>query len=113
MSPKTCSAIKKHWNNKFYNMVAFCWFFLWDLYYNARIHERQVYVCTFIFCLVLSKPGGTKQNLITFMNHKSVFMMQLRELHQQCYNTYSEQSWTTGNTTFKRTATIYILLKIQ
>jgi len=27
VSPETCSAIKKHWNNKFYYMVA-SWFFL-------------------------------------------------------------------------------------
>jgi transposase len=31
MSPETCWAIKKHWNNKFYYTVASCWFFLWDL----------------------------------------------------------------------------------
>jgi len=23
-------------------MVASCWFFLWDLYYDAQIHEHQV-----------------------------------------------------------------------
>ena len=40
--PETCWAIKKHWNNKFYYTVAACWFFLWDLYYDARIHEHQV-----------------------------------------------------------------------
>ena len=39
--PETCWAIKKHWNNKFYYTVASCWFFLWDLYYDARIHEYQ------------------------------------------------------------------------
>ena len=30
VSPETCWAIKKHWNNKFYYTVASCWFFLWD-----------------------------------------------------------------------------------
>jgi hypothetical protein len=40
--PETCWATKKHWNNKFYYMFASCWFFLWVLYYNARIHEHQV-----------------------------------------------------------------------
>jgi hypothetical protein len=29
--PETCWAIKKHWNNKFYNTVASCWLFLWEL----------------------------------------------------------------------------------
>jgi len=28
VSPETCSAIKKHWKNKFYYTVASCWFFL-------------------------------------------------------------------------------------
>ena len=42
VSPKTCWAFKKHWNNKFYYTVASCWFFLWDLYYDARIHKHQV-----------------------------------------------------------------------
>jgi len=31
VSPETCWAIKKHWNNKFYYTVGSCWFFLWDL----------------------------------------------------------------------------------
>jgi hypothetical protein len=38
--PETCWAIKKHRNNKFYYTAAPCWFFLWDLYYDARIHEH-------------------------------------------------------------------------
>jgi len=42
VSPETCWAIKKHWNNKFYYTVASCLFFLWDLYYDARIHEHQL-----------------------------------------------------------------------
>jgi hypothetical protein len=43
VSPETCWAIKKHWNNKFYYTVASSWFFLWDLYYDARIHEHHAY----------------------------------------------------------------------
>jgi len=50
VSPETCWAIKKHWNNKFYYTVASCWFFLWDLYYDAQICEHQAVV----FCLKLS-----------------------------------------------------------
>ena len=42
VSPETCWAVKKHWNNKFYCMVASCWFFLQDLCYYARIHEHHV-----------------------------------------------------------------------
>jgi hypothetical protein len=41
VSPETCWAIKKHWNNKFYYTVASCWFFLWVLYYAAWLHEHQ------------------------------------------------------------------------
>jgi hypothetical protein len=41
VSPETCGAIKKHWNNQFYYTVASCWFFLLDLYYDARIHKHQ------------------------------------------------------------------------
>jgi hypothetical protein len=28
VTPETRSAIKKHWNNKFYYTVTSCWFFL-------------------------------------------------------------------------------------
>jgi len=41
VSLETCWTIKKHWNNKFYYTVASCWLFLYDLYYDARIHEYQ------------------------------------------------------------------------
>ena len=44
VSLETCWAIKKHWNNKFCYTVASCWLFLYDLYYDARIHEHHVYV---------------------------------------------------------------------
>ena len=45
VSPETCSAIKKHWNNKFYYTVASCWFFLWEstpfvwLIMNLQAHK--------------------------------------------------------------------------
>jgi hypothetical protein len=42
MSPETRWTIKKHWNNKFYYTAASCSFFLWNLYYDARIHEHHV-----------------------------------------------------------------------
>jgi hypothetical protein len=38
---ETCWAIKKYWNNKFYYTVASCWLFLYDLRYDARIHEHK------------------------------------------------------------------------
>jgi len=41
VSLETCWAIKKHCNNKFYYTVASCWLFLYDLYYDVRIHEYQ------------------------------------------------------------------------
>ena len=42
VSLETFWAIKKHWNNKFYYTVSFCWLFLYDLYYDARMREHQV-----------------------------------------------------------------------
>jgi len=39
VSPETCWAIKKHWNNKFYYTVATCWFFLW----NRQCSETSAY----------------------------------------------------------------------
>jgi hypothetical protein len=42
VSLETFWAIKKHWNNKFYYTVASCWLFLYDLYYDERIHEHHV-----------------------------------------------------------------------
>jgi len=35
VSPETCWAIKKQWNNKFYYTVASCWFFLWVWYFPS------------------------------------------------------------------------------
>ena len=58
VSPETCWAIKKHWNNKCYYKVASCWFCLWDLYYNAWIHEHQVnWILKWIeFQIILTLP---------------------------------------------------------
>jgi hypothetical protein len=42
VSLETCWAIKKHWNNKFYYTVVSFLLFLYDLYYDTRIHEHQV-----------------------------------------------------------------------
>ena len=52
VSPETCWAIKKHGNNKFCYTVASCWLFLWDLYYNARIHKHQVSSLSTGICFV-------------------------------------------------------------
>ena len=49
VSPETCWAIKKHWNNKLYYTVASCWFFLWDLYYDARIDKHQELLCIWLY----------------------------------------------------------------
>ena len=48
VSLETCWAIKKNWNNKFYYTVASCRLFLYDLYYDARIHEHRVYIDNYI-----------------------------------------------------------------
>jgi hypothetical protein len=63
VSLETCWAIKKHLNNKFYYTVASYWVFLYDLYYDARIHERRVGI-----------PCSTKFNLNTTQLFKFLFM---------------------------------------
>jgi hypothetical protein len=65
LSSETRWAIKKHWNNKFYYTVASCWFFLWDLYYDARIHEHQT-LCYSSFFLIL--PGRNCRKSVTTMS---------------------------------------------
>ena len=50
VSLETFWAIKEHWNNKFHFTVASYWLFLYDLYYDARIHEHQFYVISFLRC---------------------------------------------------------------
>jgi hypothetical protein len=52
VSSETCWAIKKDWNNKFYHTVASCWLFLYDLHYDARIHEHQEYKRFTVSCRV-------------------------------------------------------------
>jgi hypothetical protein len=41
VSLKTCWAIKKHWNNKFYYTVASCLLLLYNLCYDILFHEHQ------------------------------------------------------------------------
>ena len=43
VSPETCWASYKYGIIKFWYIVAFCWIFLYELYYDARIHEHQVF----------------------------------------------------------------------
>jgi hypothetical protein len=41
VSPETCWASYKYGIIKFWYIVVFCWIFLYELYCDARIHERQ------------------------------------------------------------------------
>jgi len=43
VSPETCWASYKYEIIKFWYIVASCWIFLYKFYYDARIHEHQVY----------------------------------------------------------------------
>jgi hypothetical protein len=72
VSPETCSAIKKHWNNKFYCTVALCWLFLYDLYHDAMIHKHQVGNYEFVI------PGLTD-------NIKLLLIVFLRVLSQKYF----------------------------
>ena len=40
VSPETCWAIKKYWNNKFYYTVTSFWLFLWDLWDGEFVQKR-------------------------------------------------------------------------
>jgi len=44
VSPETCWAPYKYGIIKVWYIVASCWIFLYELYYNARIHEHKVWV---------------------------------------------------------------------
>ena len=43
MSPETCWALNKIWNNKFYLQGCILLVISTDSYYDARIHEYQMY----------------------------------------------------------------------
>jgi hypothetical protein len=43
VTPETCWASYKHEKIIFRYIIASCWIFLYELYYDARIHERQVH----------------------------------------------------------------------
>jgi len=50
VSPETCWASYKCGIIKFWYILASCWIFLYELYYDARIHEHQAYTgCNFWF----------------------------------------------------------------
>ena len=69
VSPETCWASYKYGIIKFWYIVAFCWIFIYELYYDARIHEHQ---SVSVLCLCLSvwihkmKLTGTLQSLLTW-----------------------------------------------
>jgi hypothetical protein len=48
VSPETCWASYKYGIIKFWYIVASCWIFLYELYYDARIHEHQIYAVYFL-----------------------------------------------------------------
>jgi hypothetical protein len=43
VSPETCWASYKYGIIKFLYIVASYWIFLYELYYDARIHEHKIY----------------------------------------------------------------------
>jgi len=43
VSPETCWALSKYGLIKVWYIVASCWIFLYEFYYDARIHQHQVY----------------------------------------------------------------------
>ena len=53
VSPETCWASYKYGIIKFWYIVASCWIFLYELYYDVRIHERQDILYVFLFYFTL------------------------------------------------------------
>ena len=51
VSPETCWASYKYGTIKFWYIFASCWIFIYELYYDARIHERQESVLIY-FCRI-------------------------------------------------------------
>ena len=50
LSPETCWAIKKHWNNKFYCTVASCWLFLWIyIMMHGSMNIKYIYIYIYIY----------------------------------------------------------------
>ena len=83
VSPETCWAIKKQWNNKFYYTVASCWFFPRDLYYDARIHEYQDHLflyevlsllCSTLYPSLFPNMSARNTNLIMADINTNIFI---------------------------------------
>jgi hypothetical protein len=52
VSPETCWASYKYGIIKLWYIIASCWIFLYELYYDAWIHDHQISVF-FVYCLIL------------------------------------------------------------
>jgi len=48
VSPETCRSSYKYGIIKFWYIVAFCWTFLYELYYDAQIQEYQEFVVSLL-----------------------------------------------------------------
>jgi hypothetical protein len=69
VSLETCWALNKHWNNKFYYKVAFCWLFL--LIHTAMHGSMNIKLTTFMCRLSLNlensaswKPQGLSRSVM-------------------------------------------------
>jgi hypothetical protein len=81
LSPETCWAIKKQQNNKLYYTVASCWFFLRVLYYDARIHERQVTVLSSLLNISTTFQSNNNHFLTTIIPHlEQLFKLSERQV---------------------------------
>jgi len=61
VSPETCWALYKYGIIKFWYIVASCWIFLYELRYDARIHERQASV-RFLHTISRTRANGLPLN---------------------------------------------------
>jgi hypothetical protein len=65
VSPETCWASYKYGIIKFWYIVASCWIFLYEFYYDARIHELQVRIINVLATDMMSTVYSRQWAVIT------------------------------------------------
>jgi len=65
VSPETCWASYKYGIIKFWYIVASCWVFLYELYYDARIHKLKLMIlfCCVRFFITYHQPASSNREV--------------------------------------------------
>jgi len=87
VSPETCWASYKYGIITFWYIVASCWIFLCELYYDARIHERQVDIKPFMpmiqFCQMQTTYRVNTVPIVIFSNKIQIHHMTTHWSHSK------------------------------